>query len=137
MPSRLINIPVGNKSMLWEREWAGGERCGQMHLLSFGEFPPPSPSRRVKQDPSSLGKCQTGAGSNFFHEQSGCSRLSVFIHRESGRNEPRDGEGTCSMQRRAELQQVNGVYWCETGLTGTVALVPIRLACLWSGCSVQ
>lgn len=96
---------------------------------------PPSPSRRVKQEPSSLGKCQTGAGSNFFHEQSGCSRLSIFIHRESGRNEPRDGEGMCSMQRRAELQQVNGVYWCETGLTGTVALVPISVSGAGAWCN--
>lgn len=111
---------------------------GKHICCPLGNFPP-SPSRRVKQELLSLGKCQTGAGSNFFHEQSGCSRLSVFIHRASGRNEPRDGEGMCSMQRRAELQQVNAAYWCETGLTGTAALVPIRLSLVWvwSGCSVQ
>lgn len=39
------------------------------------------------------------------------------------------------MQRRAELQQVNGAYWCETGLTGTVALVPISVSGAGARCN--
>lgn len=80
-------------------------RCGQTHLLSPGASPP---SGRVKRELSSPGKCRTGAGSDCFHEQSGCSRLPLFhpygIWQKGGGYAP-----------QAELQRASAVCWGDWG----------------------